>query len=212
MEDAREAELELCDDYAAGRLEDREKAALEARLRESTYWRERVEFARALHLARQSPRSHGTKPNFSWLSVAAAATLVLCLWLGVDNYRLRQRVSSTPASVEPAKAPPGLSALTTLAVPVGVTRGADSVPVARLGNSQALRLDLDASRLPESRELVARLEKAGRTIQQGSLKRMPSAPGVALWIDASILEAGAYNVFVSDGDELVSAYRFRIER
>jgi len=209
-EQLRIAESDLLDDYARGVLSPERRAQVEACLLQSEPQRQKLEFARALHAA-VGTRARRRVP---WALLAAAgfaaAFMGAAFWFGEMNRNLRTEAAKLRQHAQPRPV------ATIYAVPMASDglRGAGREPTLRVPDgAEVVRfvLELDPGDERSSRSAVA--TSAGRTVWRGEPiqpERRDSVFVAPVWIPASALASGSYEIQLDAAGSAIGYYRFTV--
>jgi|SRR5579871_613800 len=200
-EQLRMAESELFDAYAGGDLGPEERRRVEEYLLVSESQRQKLAFAEALRTSlSRRPRRRIVWP---WLS-AAAAVIVLA---GMSFW-----FESRPSRPELRPSPGGLYAIS---VPTDELRGTPERHRLRLPNgTELVRLDFQFEPGEQAAAYSAAITQAGQTVwTEGPVRGILRGPAylVPVWIPATALKAGTYEVRLTADGKLAAYYQFSIE-
>ena len=237
FEQVEAVEIQVCDDYAADRLNPADREAFSERLQVNDRLQRRVAMSRALTAGASGPvRTTPAAARWGWLAIAAglAAIAVAALW-----FALRDRASEpdvvvvqTPVATPPAATPPTVTpgnpptvtpsppaVLATLTLFGPVVRDTAQIPVVTLPAGEGIvRIEValtDGDVFPVYR---ADLRRGQEQISSGVLRELRTRDGrlVVADVPAAALAAGLYQIDVfgvrgSDASRIAS-YPFRVAR
>jgi hypothetical protein len=206
----RDAEADLLDAYANGTLSPEDRERVSKYLLDSPLQHRKLMFARSLRNA--FPKS--ARPSTAWRWIAAAVAIVLLAgatsWLAWQNAALRRELASV------ATAPPAsLRNVYVAELKLDTTRGvAPSIAEVRLpAGTQILRLDLELAPGDENEVLSASVSRDARAVwnqQPVHAERRSFGFVASVWLPATALPPGEYEIKLSSAGAPVDYYRFRL--
>lgn len=205
----QDAELDLLDDYARGRLSESEKKHVEELLATPDQ-QLKLRVAQAMAAWPVRRREPGSWPLRVAASVAVVAALS-ALWLGWNHSQLRSELQAQK-SLSPAGA--GVQASLSLVAPA--TRSSHSRPQFSISpTAQVLKIEAPAE--PDATEVWVAIESSGRgrVFQAGPIRR--TGGGVlVVWVPAAVVADGEHELLLlggqPDAGELIAAYPFAVSR
>jgi hypothetical protein len=206
----QDAESALLDAYSAGELSPEDRERVEKYLLASPAQKRKLQFARLLPEA--LPQSN--RRSAPWLGLAAAAAILLLAgasgWLLWQNTIARRELAKAPA-VQPGAAPVMVAEIRSDTVK---RSGASSTAEIRLAaGAQIVRLDLQLDPGDESQPLSATIERDGHAVwseQPVRAERRDFGYAAPVWVPATVLAPGEYQVSLSAGGAAVNYYRLRV--
>jgi hypothetical protein len=202
----REVEDDLIDDYASGRLQTRERAAVEQFLRQSGQLG-RIDAARALAV---SARGRAAKNN--WAVWPMAAAIVLCIALAILALTLRSQRDEAESKLLAKVSSRVGGSVVTLRLEGESFRGSGDTAKAAVQLRDAIgTLILELPGVTDGgTPWRAEVESYGGARKVGG--GWGSGP-VTLAIPASAMTAGRYRIEVRrENGDLISAHEFTVER
>jgi hypothetical protein len=228
FDSAEAVEAELRDAFVRGELKGHDRDDFERHLLRTPRQNEETVLARHLTealdrhrmevLDRPGPRIAMRTPRPAWwIRVAAAAMLVIAVWLGFDNRKLRQELDALrpsvpdPRATRPAPDPAPSPEIASLYLAGIVLRGSEALPELVLSpTAQLVRLEAD----PElDGALRAELENpSGDRVWTLALPPKTASP-IRIWLPADALSAGTYTLrLTAAAPQRQALYRFRVSR
>jgi hypothetical protein len=205
------SEADLLDAYVRNQVSPGERALIEQHLLGSDSQRRKLAFAAALRTA--LPAAERRWP--AWVLPAVAAAMVALVaaagWFGQQNHRLRREVAGLRA--QPLPPPAGNVYATSLPLN-GVRGAADERRVTIPTGAEMVRLDLELEPGDESATYSATIsalstgdgivwrEEPVRPIPRGTAFVAP------VWIPATVLVPGRYEVALTTGGKAIAYYPF----
>jgi hypothetical protein len=220
FDSAEAVEAELRDAFVRGELTGRDRDDFERHLLQTPRQNEETVLARHLTevLDRPGLRMAARTPRpVWWLAVAAAAMVVIAVWLGFDNRKLRQELDAlrrsvpAPRAARPSLIPAPSPEIASLYLAGIVLRRSEALPELVLSpTAQLVRLEADTEL---DGALRAELENpSGARVWALPLPPKTSSP-IRIWLPADALSAGTYTLrLTAAAPERQAVYRFRVSR
>lgn len=210
-EQLRATEAELLDAYVRGELPRQQQEQVERYLLASEEQRRKLEFSAALHRALPSQRR---RPRISWLSLCAAAAIVILastvIWIALQNRELRSEIARLQQNAKPLQGEVYSASLAS-----SVRGGAGERTIALPKDARMLRLDLGLDDGEIRGSYAAALSISGRTVWREEPVRTGNrgqASFATMWIPAEVLVPGNYTLVLETGGVPVAYYNFAIAR
>jgi hypothetical protein len=206
------AEADLLDAYVRNEVSPGDRALIEQHLLGSENQRRKLAFARALHTALPAKRRWPV-----WILPAAAAAMIALIaamgWFAQQNQRLRHEMAALRAQPPP---PPAGNLYATLLPLTSVRGAAGERRVIIPAGAEVVRLDLELepgdenanysatiSMMSTGAEVVWR-EEPVRALRRGAAFVAP------VWIPATVLVPGRYEVALTAGGKAIAYYHVTI--
>ena len=221
-----EAEQDLIDEYARGRLNAKDARDIEAGLLASVERRDEVRFARALWQAQKdrkiAPLESASEKRY-WVIAAGAAILAIGIagWLAGQNDKLRAELagarhvntSSVPATAPAHAVPSGVPGVAAFLL-VPSMRGASSHTLEVPKSAEFVKVEL-ADVTGYNRYSVEVQRNGAGKIWSGDGLQPTQAGAITVWLPADVIRPGDYEflVYGQNGKirELAGSYPCRIK-
>jgi hypothetical protein len=212
-EQLRMVEAELLDAYARGELSADDRQSIERHLLHSQHQREKLAFAEVLATRLSGARRPRRR---TWLTPLAAAAVITLLagtitWLASQNQALRHQLESVRP--QPVRSASGTILIVSLPADALRDGASDERRLVLPREAEQVRLDLELESSGGADEYAVEVSTLGRRVWRAEPIR-PSRRGAAsvapVWVPASVLQPGRYEVMLALRGQPLAYYHLLI--